>query len=57
MRIAVMLFPLFSSVQNVLDVGAGDIRRISVYAACFRLKLLNDFAKKAVRFIKSILSG
>jgi hypothetical protein len=32
MRIIVTLFLLFSSVQNVLNVGAGDIRRISVTA-------------------------
>jgi hypothetical protein len=57
MRIAVILFPLFSSVQNVLDMGADDIRRTNVYAACLRLKPLNDFAKKAVHFIKSILFG
>jgi hypothetical protein len=57
MRIAVTLFPLFSSVQGVLDIRAGDIRRISVYATCFRLKPLDDFAKKAISFIKSILSG
>jgi hypothetical protein len=38
-------------------MGAGDICRISVYVACFRLKLSDDFAKKAIRFIKNILSG
>jgi hypothetical protein len=56
MRIAVISFPSFSFVQNVLDMGAGDIRRISVYAACLRLKPPNDFAKRAVCSIKSILS-
>jgi hypothetical protein len=56
MRIAVILFPLFSFVQNVLDMRAGDIRRTSVYAACLRLELPNDFAKKAVHSVKSILS-
>jgi hypothetical protein len=57
MRIAVISFSLFSFVQGVLDMGAGDIRRISVYAACLRLESLDDFAKKAVRFVRSILSG
>jgi hypothetical protein len=57
MRIAVISFPLFSSVQDVLDMGAGDIRRTSVYATCLRLKPSNDFAKKAVHLIKSILFG
>jgi hypothetical protein len=47
MRIAVILFLLFSFVQNVLNIKADNIRRISVYAACFRLKLLNDFAKRS----------
>jgi hypothetical protein len=57
MRIAVTLFPSFSSVQGVLDVKAGDIRRINGYATCLGLKPLNDFAKKAVHFVRSILSG
>jgi hypothetical protein len=57
MRIAVTLFPLFSSVQGVLDIKAGNTRRINGYAACLRLKPPNDFAKKAVRPVKSILSG
>jgi hypothetical protein len=57
MRIAIILFSLFSFVQNVLDMGAGDIRRISVYATCLRLEPLDDFAKKAVRFVKSIFFG
>jgi hypothetical protein len=57
MRIAVILFSLFSFVQDVLDVGAGNICRINIYAACFRLELLDDFAKRAVRFIRSIFSG
>jgi hypothetical protein len=57
MRIAVISFPSFSSVQDVLDIRAGDIRRISVYAACLRLKPSNDFAKKAVHFVRSILFG
>jgi hypothetical protein len=56
MRIIVTLFPSFSFVQDVLDVGAGNIRRINGYAACLRLKPLNDLAKKAIRSIKSILS-
>jgi hypothetical protein len=41
----------------MLDVGADDIYRTGGYEACLRLKLLNDFAKKAVRFIRSTLSG
>jgi hypothetical protein len=57
MRITVILFPLFSSVQNVLDIGADDIRRTSVYAACLRLEPLDDFAKKAVHSVRSILFG
>jgi hypothetical protein len=57
MRIAVILFFLFFSVQNVLDIGADNICRISVYAACLRLEPLDDFAKRAVRSIRSILSG
>jgi hypothetical protein len=57
MRIAVILFSLFSFVQNVLDIEADNIRRTSVYAACLRLKPSNDFAKKAVHFIRNILSG
>jgi hypothetical protein len=56
MRIAVTLFPLFFSVQDVLDIGADDTRRINGYAACLRLEPLNDFAKKAVRPVRSILS-
>jgi hypothetical protein len=57
MRIAVILFPLFSFVQGVLDIGADNIRRISVYAACLRLKPSNDFAKKAVHLVRNILSN
>jgi hypothetical protein len=57
MRIAVISFSSFSSVQNVLDIGADDIYRTSVYATCLRLKLLNDFAKKVIHFIKNILFG
>jgi hypothetical protein len=57
MRIVITLFSLFFSVQDVLDIGVGDIRRINVYAACFRLELLSDFVKRAVRFVKSIPSG
>jgi hypothetical protein len=57
MRIAVTLFPSFSSVQNVLDIKADDIYRTSGYEACLRLKPPNDFAKKAVRSIKSTFSG
>jgi hypothetical protein len=57
MRIAVILFPLFSSVQGVLDIGAGDIRRTSVYAACLRLEPPDDLAKRAVYPVRNILSG
>jgi hypothetical protein len=57
MRIAVILFSLFSFVQDVLDVGAGNTCYTSVYAACLRLKLSNDLAKRAVHPVKSILSG
>jgi hypothetical protein len=57
MRIIITLFPLFSFVQNVLDIKADNTCRINGYAACLRLKPPNDLAKKAVRFIKSILSG
>jgi hypothetical protein len=38
-------------------MGADDIRRTSVYAACLRLKPSDDFAKKAIHPVKSILSG
>jgi hypothetical protein len=57
MRIVITSFLSFSSVQDVLNIGADDTRRINEYAACLRLKPSNDFAKKAVRFIKSILFG
>jgi hypothetical protein len=57
MRIAVILFPLFSFVQDVLDVGAGDIYRTSGYEACLRLEPSNDSAKRAVRPVRSIFSG
>jgi hypothetical protein len=57
MRITVILFPLFSSVQNVLDIRANDTRRTSVYATCLRLKPPDDLAKKAVHPIRNILSG
>jgi hypothetical protein len=55
MRIAVILFPSFSFVQGVLNIKAGDIRRISVYAACLHLKPSNDFAKKSSPFCKKYL--
>jgi hypothetical protein len=57
MRIVIILFSLFSSVQDMLDTKAKDTRRISVYAACFYLELLNHFAKKAIRLIKNVLSN
>jgi hypothetical protein len=57
MRIIVTLFPLFSSVQNMLNIGADNIHRTGGYEACLRLKPLNDSAKKAIRFVKNTLSG
>jgi hypothetical protein len=57
MRIVVILFSLFSSVQNVLNIRAGGIHYIGVYEACLHLKPPKGSAKKAIRFIRSILSG
>jgi hypothetical protein len=57
MRIAVILFPSFSSVQDVLDIGADDIYRTGGYKACLRLEPPDDSAKKAVRSIRNTLSG
>jgi hypothetical protein len=47
----------FFSVQNVLDIGAGDTRYISVYEACLHPEPPKDSAEKAIRPIRSILSG